>query len=38
MRPHRYRLRATVWIIRHIIVVLDAISDLHFRGHYPHGY
>ena len=37
MRPRRYRLRATVWIIRRIIAVLDSIADLHFRWHYPHG-
>ena len=37
MRPIRYRLRATVWLIRRIIAVLDIISDLHFRWHYPHG-
>jgi hypothetical protein len=38
MRPHRYRLRATVWLIRRIIAVLDAISDWEFRRRYPHGY
>jgi hypothetical protein len=26
MRPHRYRLRMTVWLIRRIIAVLDVIA------------
>jgi hypothetical protein len=29
VRPRRYRLRATVWLIRRIIAVLDAISRRH---------
>jgi hypothetical protein len=45
MRPHRYRLRATVWLIRRIIAVLDraaAVCDLiderkHRYPQYPHG-
>jgi hypothetical protein len=35
MRPTRYRLRATVWIIRRIIAVLDVISDWDLRRRYP---
>ena len=35
MRPHRYRLRLTVWLIRRIIAVLDAISDWELRRRYP---
>jgi hypothetical protein len=37
MRPTRYRLRATVWLIRRIITVLDALSDWEIRRWYPHG-
>jgi hypothetical protein len=35
MRPTRYRLRATVWLIRRILVVLDVLSDWEFRRRYP---
>jgi hypothetical protein len=35
MRPRRLRLRATVWLIRRIIAVLDVISDWEFRRLYP---
>jgi hypothetical protein len=37
MRPRRYRLRLTVWLIRRIIAALDLISDWEFRLRYPHG-
>jgi hypothetical protein len=29
MRPRRYRLRISVWLIRRIIAVLDAIDRRH---------
>ena len=35
MRPRRYRLRLTVWIIRRTIAVLDLIADWEFRRRYP---
>jgi hypothetical protein len=37
MRPTRYRLRLTVWLIRRIIAVLDRIADWELRRRYPHG-
>jgi hypothetical protein len=37
MRPRRYRLRATVWLIRRIITMLDIIADWEFRRRYPEG-
>jgi hypothetical protein len=33
MRPRRLRLRATVWLIRRIIAVLDAIDRRHHAWH-----
>ncbi len=35
MRPRRLRLRATVWLIRRIIAVLDIIGDWEIRRRYP---
>jgi hypothetical protein len=35
MRPARYRLRATVWLIRRIIAVLDIIADWDLRRRCP---
>jgi hypothetical protein len=34
-RPHRYRLRATVWFSRRVISMLDLISDWEIRRRYP---
>ena len=37
MRPRRYRLRATVWLIRRIIAVLDRLGEWEVARLYPHA-
>ncbi len=37
MRPRRYRLRASVWLIRRVIAVLNALSAWEVARLYPHA-